>query len=94
MIESKNPYTGESIEKFKELTKSEIDKALEKANDRFKSWRKTGFKERAELMNKAAQELKKNKEEYARDISLEMGKPISQAISEIEKCAWVSEYYA
>ena len=94
MIESKNPYTGELIEKFKELTKPEIDKALDKANNRFKSWRKTGFKERADLMKKAAQELKKNKEEYARDISLEMGKPISQAVAEVEKCAWVCEYYA
>lgn len=94
MIESVNPYTGELIEKFKELTKTEIDKALEKANNRFAKWRKTSFNERADLMLKAAEELKKNKKEYARDISLEMGKPITQAISEIEKCAWVCEYYA
>ena len=94
MIESKNPYTGEVIDKFKELTKPQIDQALEKADSRFKKWRKTSFKERAELMLKAAAELKKNKDEYARDISLEMGKPIAQAISEIEKCAWVCEYYA
>ncbi|MDR5590171.1 NAD-dependent succinate-semialdehyde dehydrogenase [Christiangramia sp. SM2212] len=94
MIESKNPYTGESIEKFKELTKPEIDDALEKANSRFKNWRKTSFKERADLMKRAASELKDNKEEYARDISLEMGKPITQSIAEIEKCAWVCEYYA
>ncbi|QYA26528.1 NAD-dependent succinate-semialdehyde dehydrogenase [Gramella sp. MT6] len=94
MIESKNPYTGEVIEKFKELTKPEIDEALEKADKRFKKWRKTSFKDRADLMLKAAEELKKNKEEYARDISLEMGKPISQAVSEIEKCTWVCEYYA
>ncbi len=94
MIESKNPYTGETIEKFKELTKTEIDSALENASNRFKTWRKTSFKERADLMQNAARELKKNKKEYARDISLEMGKPISQAVSEIEKCAWVCEYYA
>ena len=94
MIESKNPYTGEIIEKFRELNKKEIDEALEKADSRFKKWRKTTFSQRAELMHKAAEELKKNKEEYARDITLEMGKPISQAIAEIEKCAWVCEYYA
>lgn len=94
MIESVNPYTGDIIDKFKELTKAEIDKALEKANNRFKNWRKTSFSERSQLMLKAAEELKKNKEEYARDISLEMGKPIQQSISEIEKCAWVCEYYA
>jgi len=94
MIESKNPYTGEIIEKFKELNKKEINEALEKADSRFKKWRKTTYKERADLMLKAAEELKKNKKEYAKDICLEMGKPISQAIAEIEKCAWVCEYYA
>ncbi|MUP45775.1 NAD-dependent succinate-semialdehyde dehydrogenase [Gramella sp. BOM4] len=94
MIESKNPYTGEIIEKFKELNKSEIDDALDLANSRFKEWRKRSFEDRAKLMLKAAKELKDNSREYAKDISLEMGKPITQAISEIEKCAWVCEYYA
>ena len=94
MIESKNPYNGEVIEKFKELNKSEIDSAIENADARYKLWRKTTYKERAAHMMNAAEELKKNKEEYARDISLEMGKPIKQAIAEIEKCAWVCEYYA
>ena len=94
MIVSKNPYNGEEIEKFKELTKSEIEEALEAADRRFASWRTTSLEERAKLMRKAARELENNKDEYAKDISLEMGKPISQAISEIEKCAWVCEYYA
>ena len=94
MIESKNPYTGETIEKFEELTKEQIDEVLENAQQRYKLWRKTSMGERAEFMKNAAEELKANKEEYARDITLEMGKPISQSISEIEKCAWVCEYYA
>jgi len=94
MIESKNPYTGETIEKFEELTKEQINEVLENAQQRYKLWRKTSMGERAEFMKNAAEELKANKEEYARDITLEMGKPISQSISEIEKCAWVCEYYA
>ena len=94
MIVSKNPYTGQELQKFKELTKPEINTALEKANSRFESWRETLFAERSSLMKKAASELKKNKQEYAKDISHEMGKPIKQAISEIEKCAWVCEFYA
>ncbi|TQI70861.1 succinate-semialdehyde dehydrogenase/glutarate-semialdehyde dehydrogenase [Gramella sp. Hel_I_59] len=94
MIASKNPYTGETIEKFEELSKEQIDEVLENAQQRYKLWRKTSMGERAEFMKNAAEELKANKEEYARDITLEMGKPISQSISEIEKCAWVCEYYA
>ncbi|MCP9200347.1 NAD-dependent succinate-semialdehyde dehydrogenase [Gramella sp. GC03-9] len=94
MIESKNPYTGEVIDKFKELNSKQIDEALEAADSRFKEWRTTSFKQRADHMRKAAKELKDNAKEYAKDISLEMGKPIIQAISEVEKCAWVCEYYA
>lgn len=94
MIVSKNPYTGEEIKKFHELTSDEIDKALERAEERFHSWKNTSFEERSKLMRNAAEELKKNKEEYASDITNEMGKPIKQAISEVEKCAWVCEYYA
>lgn len=94
MIISKNPYTGEEISKFKEFTKKDIETALNNADNRFQSWKTTGFTERAKLMQELAKELKKNSKEYATDISLEMGKPISQAIAEIEKCAWVCEYYA
>ncbi|AVR46297.1 succinate-semialdehyde dehydrogenase [Christiangramia fulva] len=94
MIESRNPYNDEVLEKFEELSKSEIDQKLEKAEKRFKTWRDVPFKEKKELMLKAAAELKKNKQEYAKDMSLEMGKPIKQALSEVEKCAWACEYYA
>ncbi len=94
MIISKNPYNGEKIAEIKEFTKADIDKALALADTTFKSWKTTSYKHRSDLMLKAAEELKKNKEEYAKMITLEMGKPISQAIAEIEKCAWVCEYYA
>lgn len=94
MLTSINPYTGEKIEKFKELSKSKINKKLKTADKTFKNWKEITFEKRAELMLNLAEELKKNKEEYAKSISLEMGKPITQAIAEIEKCAWVCEYYA
>ncbi len=94
MIISKNPYNGENIASIKELSKKEINDALERAQDRFKSWRKTTFAERSKLMLAAGKELEKNKTEYAKTITQEMGKPISQAIAEVEKCAWVCKYYA
>ena len=94
MIISRNPYNGEEVAKVKAFSKKEIEEALEVASNRFKTWRSTSFSERSKLMMNVAKELKGNKEEYAKMITLEMGKPIAQAIAEVEKCAWVCEYYA
>lgn len=94
MIVSKNPYNGEEVGSVKEFSKKDIENALEIASNRFNSWKNTTFVKRSKLMMAAASELKENKQEYAKTITLEMGKPISQAIAEVEKCAWVCEYYA
>lgn len=94
MIVSKNPYTGEELKKFEEMSPEAVDKVLTTAEAAFKKWRKTGFSERARLLQKAAGELRKNKQEYAETITKEMGKPITQSLAEVEKCAWVCEYYA
>ena len=89
-----NPYSGKEIKSYKNHTKKEVQEIIDKADKRFYSWRETSFAERKKLMLAAASELKENKEEYAEMMTLEMGKPISQAIAEVEKCAWVCEYYA
>ncbi|WGK64544.1 NAD-dependent succinate-semialdehyde dehydrogenase [Croceiramulus getboli] len=94
MITTVNPYTGENLKDYKELSSAQIDKKLQQAAERFQSWRQTTYAERAALLQKAAAELKKNKEEYAKTMTEEMGKPITQSRAEIEKCAWVCEYYA
>ena len=94
MILSKNPYSGETLQEHRESSSKDIDQALEKATAVFKEWRTTSFSFRSELMLKAAEELRKNKQEYAEDMTKEMGKPITQSIAEVEKCAWVCEYYA
>jgi len=89
-----NPYNGKELKSYKNHTKKEISEIIDKADERFYSWRETSFAERKKLMLAAAAELKKNKREYAETMTLEMGKPIYQAIAEIEKCSWVCEYYA
>ena len=94
MILSRNPYTGETIEEHREFTSKDIDAALAKASSCFKEWSQTTFDERSRLMNRAAEELRSNSREYAEVISKEMGKPIKQAVAEVEKCAWVCDYYA
>ena len=91
---SLNPYTGEELKSYKNHTKKEVSEIIDKADKRFYSWRETSFSERKKLMLAAASDLKKNKKEYAEMMTLEMGKPITQAIAEVEKCAWVCEFYA
>ncbi|EIJ40271.1 NAD-dependent aldehyde dehydrogenase [Galbibacter orientalis DSM 19592] len=94
MIHSINPYTGEKIYSFTPLSTKEISEKIDEADLVQKEWKKTSFRERAKLMTKAAEVLKKRKKAYGEVISKEMGKPITQAIAEVEKCAWVCEYYA
>ncbi len=93
-FKSINPYTNEVIEEFATYSDQEINTRLEKAAQAFKTWRKTGFSERSQLFKRVAEILKTNKETYARTITLEMGKAIGESVSEIEKCAWVCEYFA
>jgi len=52
------------------------------------------MREREELLLKAGEVLRENKQQYAELMTREMGKPISQAISEVEKCAWARDHYA
>ncbi|RMB57458.1 NAD-dependent succinate-semialdehyde dehydrogenase [Dokdonia sinensis] len=93
-ITSINPYNQEEVATIKALNLDEIEEKLTRAQSTFKSWRKTPYKERSTHLINVAKELKKNKQEYAETMTREMGKPISQAIAEVEKCAWVCEYYA
>lgn len=91
---SVNPYTGKVIQTYKNHSLQEVNKFVEAADQRFYSWRDTPFSTRKKRMLAVAAELKKNKEIYAKTITEEMGKPIVQAVQEVEKCAWVCEYYA
>lgn len=93
-VNSINPYNNKIIETYKTHTQKEVEDLLNKAHQRFDDWKNVSFQERKKLMQNAANDLKTNKQEYAELITLEMGKPISQAIAEVEKCAWVCEYYA
>lgn len=93
-IRSVNPATGEVLETFEETSPSEIDGIVEKAYRTFLGWRHEPVARRAERMREAARLLRVEKERYARTMTLEMGKPIVQAEAEVEKCAWVCEYYA
>lgn len=93
-FKSINPYNQKEIASYDAISDAELNKKLELAGEAFKSWRKRPIAERAELIAKAAEVLRENVNEYARMITLEMGKPITEAKGEVKKCAWVCDYYA
>jgi succinate-semialdehyde dehydrogenase/glutarate-semialdehyde dehydrogenase len=89
-----NPATGESLEPVEEHSSAEVDNALGRATAAFEPWRDRSLIDRRELLTNAAAVLRENKRAYAEIMTREMGKPIASAISEVEKCAWVCDYYA
>ena len=89
-----NPATGELIKEYPELTPDEVQEAINKSNLAFQSWRNVKIYDRAKLMKKAAQVLRDKANEYGELMALEMGKPIKEGRAEVEKCAWVCDYYA
>lgn len=88
-----NPFTEKIIKNFDEYSVSETESIIIKTDAAQNKWRKTDFSFRKNLMLKAAKILKEKSRKYAEILTLEMGKPIKQAVAEVEKCAWVCEYY-
>lgn len=93
-LKSINPFTNELLVELQEYDDNKLEAILQCASETFDSWKNTSFSERGALMKKCAQQLMSDKNSLARLISVEMGKPILQAIAEIEKCALTCEYYA
>jgi succinate-semialdehyde dehydrogenase / glutarate-semialdehyde dehydrogenase len=89
-----NPATNELIKKYDEHSPAEVKAILQAVDETQQVWKYQSFACRSELMKKAAAVLRKNREEYARTITLEMGKPIKESRAEVEKSAWVCDYYA
>lgn len=93
-FKSINPHTGKEIATYKEHSEKEINDILEKSRVAFETWRQVPVKERCKLLVNAAGVLRNNVDKYAETITQEMGKPISEARGEIEKCAWACDFYA
>ncbi|WP_269538872.1 NAD-dependent succinate-semialdehyde dehydrogenase [Cerasicoccus fimbriatus] len=93
-LQTVNPATGELVREFPSIDIPEILRILENVEADAAAWREVAFEDRTKCMRKAAEVLLANKEAYAKTITLEMGKPISEALAEVEKCAKVCEYYA
>jgi succinate-semialdehyde dehydrogenase/glutarate-semialdehyde dehydrogenase len=93
-IATTNPATGEVLKTFEALTAAQIEQKLQLAASAFREHRRSSFAERAAKMMRAADILEKEKDECARLMTLEMGKPLKAAVAEALKCATGCRYYA
>jgi succinate-semialdehyde dehydrogenase/glutarate-semialdehyde dehydrogenase len=89
-----NPATDETLKEFAPLSDQQIDEKLGRAVAAFQLHRRTSFTARAEKLMRASEILETEKDEFARLMTVEMGKPVKSARDEAAKCAWVCRYYA
>jgi succinate-semialdehyde dehydrogenase/glutarate-semialdehyde dehydrogenase/succinyl-CoA reductase len=92
-VKTINPATEEVLNEYKIMTKEQINEKVKSAQNAFSEWKKD-IQKRAEYLYHVAHVFRQDKERLAKVITNEMGKAIKEARSEVEKCAWVMEYYA
>ena len=93
-IVTTNPATEEVLERYPEHTDAQVDAALDAAVAAQSAWAAAPYAERSDVIRAVAALLRERKDAYAALITAEMGKPITEAEAEIEKCAWACEYFA
>jgi succinate-semialdehyde dehydrogenase/glutarate-semialdehyde dehydrogenase len=93
-IHSINPATGEKIHRYEEASSEETERMIQEASRAFEEWRRLDFSKRVGPVKAAADLLREGREDYARLMAAEMGKPIAQGRAETEKCAHLCDYFA
>jgi succinate-semialdehyde dehydrogenase/glutarate-semialdehyde dehydrogenase len=94
VFKSINPFTQVIIAEHEVLTNVQLYQKLQLSERAFKNWKQTTFGQRADLMKKLANILREKKEELGLLITNEMGKVLSESISEVEKSAGNCDFYA
>jgi succinate-semialdehyde dehydrogenase/glutarate-semialdehyde dehydrogenase len=93
-LQSIDPTTAKLIESFDEISDTDLEAALARAEQTFRTYRTTSFAERAAWLQKAAQILEGEKASWARLMTEEMGKTYKAAVAEAGKCAWACRFFA
>jgi succinate-semialdehyde dehydrogenase/glutarate-semialdehyde dehydrogenase len=89
-----NPFTGEVVKDFAQHTDAQVEQSVAKADVCFEVWKQTSFAVRAGVLKQAAKLLRLRSDEFARLITLEMGKLIGESRGEVELSADIIDYYA
>jgi len=93
-LRSINPYDEQLLGKYKRFSQAEIGTVLKKTEAAFLEWKTESVENRVVLLKNLGKMLLENKGKYSTLMAKEMGKPIVQGVAEVEKCAWVCEFYA
>ena len=94
MIQSIDPSTEKILKTFPEMSQTAVEKMVTLADSCQRKWRNTSFSERGASLHKVADILRTTKEELALIATKEMGKTITSALFEVEKCAGICDYFA
>lgn len=94
VFKSINPATDSLIATYQVMPPEEVESRIGQAHRAFLSWKAVPISERAKYLEKAADILDEKRNEFARLITLEMGKILSEAEAEVTKCAWACRHYA
>src|SRR4051812_13809263 len=93
-IATTNPTTGDVIRRFNALSATQLDARLNRASSAATQWRLRSVTERAAVVRRMGDLLIERRDEYARIMTLEMGKLIGAARDEATKCADACHYFA
>jgi succinate-semialdehyde dehydrogenase/glutarate-semialdehyde dehydrogenase len=92
-ISTINPATGQTVRTFAPLSEPELDARIQCAADTFRRYRHTPLAERLRMLQRAAEILESEKDDFGRLMVTEMGKTLKAAVEEAAKCAWGCRYY-
>jgi succinate-semialdehyde dehydrogenase/glutarate-semialdehyde dehydrogenase len=88
-----NPATGEVVETFEAANDEQIEQVLASADAAYREWREQSIQDRAAIVRRVSELFEERKEELAKIIAQEMGKPLSEGINEVEFAASIINYY-
>jgi len=89
-----NPKNGSKIKEYEKYSAQEVSEIIEAVQQEWIEWRRSTHETRGKLLKKMATVLRSRKQKLAELMADEMGKPISQGMSEVEKCADCCDYYS
>ncbi|ANN69217.1 NAD-dependent succinate-semialdehyde dehydrogenase [Bordetella bronchialis] len=89
-----NPATLEVLGKLPHATEADLDRALQAAQRAFESWRRTSPMERSRILRKVAELSRERAQEIGRNMTMDQGKPLAEAVLEVTSCSEHCEWHA